>query len=280
MASETNVPTGRNGAVPRPRPAPPTVRLALLGGFRLVDRDRPVVVPRGLQRVLALIALRPGATRTHLAGLLWPETSEERALSCMRTALWRIRQDRSCPLLVSGDTVRLDPQVAVDVDELTGTAERIAAGADPRRAVPAVVAGRHDLLPGWYEDWVLLERERLRQLRLHMLEAIARAHLRAGEHGAALQAALDAMSAEPLRETPHRLIVETHLAEGNAYEALHAFYVYRDLLRRELQLEPSEAMRALVDDVLAPIGVRAVDPPPGRPWPGRADPPQRPVPAG
>ncbi|ASW57714.1 bacterial transcriptional activator domain-containing protein [Plantactinospora sp. KBS50] len=243
-----------HGSVPRPRPAQPDIRLALLGGFQLTERGRTLVVPRGLQRVIALIALQPGATRAHLAGLLWPETSEERALSCLRTALWRIRQDRSCPLLISADTVRLDPLVEVDVDELICTAERIGAGADPSGALPVLAAGRHDLLPGWYEDWVLLERERLRQLRLHLLEGIARAHLRAGEHGAALQAALDAMSAEPLRETPHRLIVETHLAEGNAYEALHAFYVYRDLLRRELQLEPSGAMCALVDDVLAPIG--------------------------
>jgi DNA-binding SARP family transcriptional activator len=69
-----------------------------------------------------------------------------------------------------------------------------------------------------------------------------------------LQAALEAMRAEPLRETPHRLIVQVHLAEGNAYEALHAFYAYRQLILSELQLEPSLAMRALLDDILAPLG--------------------------
>ncbi len=245
MAADPPVPTTGD------RPAAP-VRLHLLGGFRLLHGDVPVVVPRGLQRVLALVGLRPGATRSHLAGLLWPDAPEERALSSLRTALWRLRQDPCCPLHTSGDTVRLDPVVRVDVDALVGTAARVRDGDDPCTAA-VLAAGRHDLLPGWYDDWVLAERERLRQLRLHMLEGIADHYLAAGRHGEALEAALEAMAAEPLRETPHRLVVRIHLAEGNAFEAVHAFYVYRDLLRRELRLEPSAAMTALLDDTLGPI---------------------------
>ncbi|MFF5075045.1 BTAD domain-containing putative transcriptional regulator [Micromonospora olivasterospora] len=267
------------------RPAP-GISLHLLGGFRLLHDDAPVVVPRGLQRVLALIGLRPGATRSHLAGLLWPEAPEERALSSLRTALWRLRQDPCCPLETSGDSVRLHPAVRLDVDELVHTAARVRDGDDPRVEAGALAAGRHDLLPGWYDDWVLMERERLRQLRLHMLEELADHHLAAGRHGEALEAALEAMAAEPLRETPHRLVVRIHLAEGNAFEAVHAFYVYRELLLRELRLEPSAAMCALLDDTLAPIrratrpapsavGPRDATPPSARP-PGGAPPPARP----
>ncbi|RLP82656.1 transcriptional regulator [Micromonospora sp. BL4] len=246
MAADPSVPTAGD--------SPETVvSLHLLGGFRLLRGVAPVVVPRGLQRVIALIGLRPGATRSQLAGLLWPDASEERALSSLRTALWRLRQDPCCPMSVTGDTVRLGPGVRLDVDDLVGTAARVRDGDDPRTAAGALAAGRHDLLPGWYDDWVLLDRERLRQLRLHMLEQVAGQHLVAGRHGEALEAALEAMAAEPLRETPHRLVVRIHLAEGNAFEAVHAFYVYRDLLRRELRLEPSPAMSALLDDTLAPI---------------------------
>ncbi|MEN3609565.1 AfsR/SARP family transcriptional regulator [Plantactinospora sp. ZYX-F-223] len=247
------------------------MHLFLLDGFNLLHDGTPVVVPRGLQRIIALVGLRPGATRAHLAGLLWPDTPEERAMSSLRTALWRLRQEGSCPVLTTGDTVRLDPAVRLDIDDLVRAAERVRDGGDPRWAAKLRSAGRHDLLPGWYDEWVLLERERLRQLRLHMLEDIARGHLHAGQHGEALQAALEAVRAEPLRETPHRLIVEIHLDEGNAYEALQAFYVYRDLLLRELQLEPSEAMSALLSDLLAPIarprGARLSG---ARPSPGRA----------
>ncbi|MEV4464763.1 BTAD domain-containing putative transcriptional regulator [Micromonospora echinofusca] len=240
------------------------ISLHLLGGFRLLHADAPVVVPRGLQRVIALIGLRPGATRSHLAGLLWPDAPEERALSSLRTALWRLRQDPCCPIMTSGDTVCLAPVVRVDVDALVGTAARVRDGDDPCAAA-ALAAGRHDLLPGWYDDWVLADRERLRQLRLHMLEELAGQHLSAGRHGAALEAALEAMAAEPLRETPHRLVVRIHLAEGNAFEAVHAFYVYRDLLLRELRLEPSAAMTALLDDTLAPIREATREAPPGPP---------------
>ncbi|MET7971224.1 BTAD domain-containing putative transcriptional regulator [Micromonospora sp. NPDC005305] len=242
MSGGSRMPTAGDSA--------PRVSLHLLGGFRLLHDGVPVVVPRGLQRVIALIGLRPAATRSHLAGLLWPETSEDRALSSLRTALWRLRQDPCCPLRTDGDTVRLDPTVHLDVDELVAAADRVRDGQIPRGAAGA---GRHDLLPGWYDDWVLLERERLRQLRLHMLEELAGNHLTAGRHGEALEAALEAMAAEPLRETPHRLVVRIHLAEGNAFEAVHAFYVYRDLLLRELRLEPSPAMSALLDETLAPI---------------------------
>lgn len=256
-AEESTGSSTTDGIGPRLSVAEPKVRLLLLGGFRLLHDGRPVVVPRGLQRGLALIGLRPGATRTMLAGLLWPEVSEERALSSLRTALWRLRRDPLCPVVTVGDTVRLHPVVDLDVDELTRIATRVNQGGDPRPAAAVLAAGRHDLLPGWYDDWVLVERERLRRLRLHLLDELARAHLRVGEHGEALQAALEAMAADPLRETPHRLVVETHLAEGNAYEALHAFSGYRDLLLRELQLEPSAAMCALIGDVLTPVHASA-----------------------
>lgn len=250
---------------PRPRPAGHGVglRLFLLDGFRLVHRETPVALPRGLQRVIALVGLRSGATRSHLAGLLWPDRPEQRALSSLRTALWRLRRHPYCPVQITEDAVRLDPLVTVDVDDLTRAAAHVQAGGDPRQVSRILAIGRHDLLPGWYDDWVLLERERLRQLRLHALEEIARAHLRMGAHGEALQAALEAMRAEPLRETPHRLMVEVHLAEGNAYEALHTFYAYRELTLRDLQLEPSPAMRDLIGHILAPIGEPAPRLPPG-----------------
>ncbi|QLQ36189.1 AfsR/SARP family transcriptional regulator [Micromonospora robiginosa] len=254
----------------------PRVALHLLGGFQLLHDGVPVVVPRGLQRVIALIGLRPGATRSHLAGLLWPENPEERALSSLRTALWRLRQDPCCPLRTDGDTVRLDPTVHLDTDELVEAAARVRDGVIPRGVTGA---GRHDLLPGWYDDWVLLERERLRQLRLHMLEELAGNHLVAGRHGEALEAALEAMAAEPLRETPHRLVVRIHLAEGNAFEAVHSFYVYRDMLLRELRLEPSPAMTALLDDTLAPIRrASRAEPPPRRPARTPAAAPRGPAP--
>ena len=237
---------------------PAGTRLFLLDGFRLAHDGAWVTVPRNLQRVVAVLGLHPGANRVYLAGLLWPEAHEERAQSRFRTGLWRLGKVPGCHVLTIGDSVRLDPRIAVDADDLVRVAADVAGGGDPHRALPALAAGRDELLPGWYDDWVLLERERLRQLRLHALERVARAHAGAGEFGAAVEAAFEALRAEPLRETPHRLLVQIHLAEGNAFEALQVFYSYRDLIRRELQLEPSPAMVALVDPILGPLCAQGV----------------------
>jgi DNA-binding SARP family transcriptional activator len=84
-----------------------------------------------------------------------------------------------------------------------------------------------ELLPGWYEDWVLVERERLRQLRMHALEALAEKLTEAGRYGVAMQAAYAAVRADPVRESAHRAVVRVHLAEGNVLEALRAYELTR-----------------------------------------------------
>jgi DNA-binding SARP family transcriptional activator len=65
----------------------------------------------------------------------------------------------------------------------------------------------------------------------------------------AMRAALDAAHAEPLRERAHRLVVGIHLREGNVGSALRRYEEYRDLVRRELRVEPSALMTSLVADL-------------------------------
>ncbi|GAA2015096.1 hypothetical protein GCM10009839_07800 [Catenulispora yoronensis] len=113
--------------------------------------------------------------------------------------------------------------------------------------------GLGELLPGWYEDWVLLERERLRQRFLHSIEDVARRELRAGNFATALEAVLLALRSEPLRESPHRLMLEIHLAEGNYSEAVHTYHAYRILLCRELGVSPSPGMRRLLEAAMGPL---------------------------
>ena len=105
-----------------------------------------------------------------------------------------------------------------------------------------------DLLPGWYDEWLQDEREELRQARLHALEVLARALSAAGRRSDAIQAALAAIRLEPLRETAHRTLIETHIAEGNWSEARRQFRRCQRLLREELGVEPSESTRRLLGD--------------------------------
>jgi DNA-binding SARP family transcriptional activator len=239
-------PTGRP---PRRPPAPAgRVELRLLNAFELVSGGTPVTLPMSAQRVVAFVALhnRP-LLRAYVAGSLWLDTPDERAAANLRSALWRIHR-LSRPLIeAGGQQLRLGADVRVDLadaerlarDEVDGGAER--SGAEPDTET---FAG--DLLPDWYDDWVLIERERFRQLRLRALEALCERLARAGRLGEALDAGLLSVAGEPLRESAHRALVRVHLAEGNAGEAIRQYRLCRRLLRDQLGIEPSERMRELV----------------------------------
>jgi DNA-binding SARP family transcriptional activator len=134
----------------------------------------------------------------------------------------------------------LRAEVAVDIWQLIDTASAVLDGDLPnpdRRTVHRLGGG--DLLLGWYEDWVLVERERLRQLRLHALEALSGLLLAVGDLPTAVEAALAAVAIEPLRESAHRAVIQAHLAEGNRVEALRQYASLRQLLRDEVGVEPS-----------------------------------------
>ena len=102
------------------------------------------------------------------------------------------------------------------------------------------------LLPDWYDEWVLVERERLRQLCLNALERLSCRWLEQGEIALAIDAAFAAVAGEPLRESAHRVLVAAHLAAGNLGEAVRQYEQYQRLLRDALDLEPSAAFKRQV----------------------------------
>lgn len=233
-------------------------RLSLLDGFRLEWAGHQRDLPRSAQRVLALLALsgRPG--RAGVAGQLWPEVNEKHALGSLRTVLHRIQVN--CPDIVHscGDHLELASCVRVDFSEVTSWALSALADrsgdADGDAEDPAALnvppgAYRGALLPGWYDEWVLLEREQFYQLRMHALEEVATRLAGVGRYGEALYAAHSAVRAAPLRESAHRAVVRIHLAEGNITEAVRQYESFRDLLRSEVDAEPSPLMKSLLGGV-------------------------------
>ncbi|MCV2487810.1 SARP family transcriptional regulator [Geodermatophilus sp. YIM 151500] len=228
------------------------VRIGLLDGFTLQPCGRPggaavEDLPHGVQRLVALLGLVGRPTRTAVAGSLWPDVPEEQAHGSLRSALWRLQKVVPGLVEVSGGALALAAGVRVDVREL---AEWARAVLDPGTPLDDLlvpdVGPRGELLPGWYDDWVIVERERLRQLRMHALEALAGRLADGGRYGEAVQAAYAAVRAEPLRESAHRAVVRVHLAEGNLAEALRAYHAFRTLLDDELGVAPSAQMDGLV----------------------------------
>ena len=223
----------------------------LLGGFTLLRENEEIVLPMSAQRLIAVLALRERPlSRVYLAGLLWPEYSAERSLADLRTALWRVNHSRALVVATTGMRLSLRDEVQVDVRALTAVG-RAAVGLGAKSVI-AELAGMSwfelslDLLPDWYDDWLVDDREGVRQLRLHALEVLSDELSLLGRHAEAIQAALAAVRLEPLRETAHATLIRAHLAEGNRSEARRQFHRCRDLLAAELAVEPSESIRRLI----------------------------------
>ena len=224
---------------------PSNAQLHLLAGFEVRVQGVPLQLRPSSQRLVAFLALAEKAVeRAYTAFRLWPDTPESRSMANLRTALWRVRQ-QGTPLIESTAThIRLDPSVWIDardgVRELRLDDARSLTGEDSMTILSA------ELLPDWYDDWLLMERERLRQLRLHALERWCRDLILEGQFGDAIDLALRSIALEPLRESAHRLVVEAHLAEGNVAEAVRQLETFRRLLVEELGVEPSAEFRSLV----------------------------------
>jgi DNA-binding SARP family transcriptional activator len=226
-------------------------QLLLLGGFTVLLHGREIFLPSHAQRVLVGLCVgRPvhlPQPRTTLAERLWSDSTLERAQASLRTALWRIRQADSRLVISMHDQVRLGPEVQVDMIDSLAQADRLLTDGDElldddMRIEPLVL----DLLPGWEDDWLLLERERVRQMHLQALEALSSRLYAVGKYGRAVQAALAAVSIEPLRESAYDALITAHLGQGNVGEAHRQYQRYAQILWDELRLTPSRPFEQVI----------------------------------
>jgi DNA-binding SARP family transcriptional activator len=210
-------------------------RLRVLGGFELripLAQDTPGAdthaAPSPLdadeRRLLALLAVTATPrTLDELATVLWPERSGDVALGTLAGVCDALAE------LVTEDrhddvsTLRLSDQVEVD---LAHSLERLRAwrrnpSLEEATAPDELVAAlSEDLLPGWGEVWARQERDRFRRVRLHACESLCQRLTAAGRHAPAIRAGLLVVTAEPLRESARRALIEAHLAAGNVSEAV------------------------------------------------------------
>jgi DNA-binding SARP family transcriptional activator len=237
--------------------------LHLFGGPFVTQEQRRMDVPEGSKRLLVFVALHRGRVdRRYAAGALWPGGNDVRAAGNLRSALWRLNGASIRLLSADKQGLVLREDVLVDLHLVSSWAARLIgdrACEDDLRIIPAGIDAL-DLLPGWYEDWALVERERVRQRLLHALEALSQRLTDEMRCAEAVEAAMVAVSAEPLRESAQRSLIRAHLAEGNWVEGRRTFEAYRKLLYRELGTKPDPDLAALVHRPTAPQWRQPRDP--------------------
>jgi len=234
--------------------------LTLLGGFELTRAPgTPVPIPRKKsQALLAYLALAAGKRhpRDKLATLLWPDVPDRHARQSLRQSLSTLRQvlpAGSFGLSIDDDGVGLEVgAVTVDVDAF----EAAVARSDEAALHEAGRLYRGDLLEGLavseppFEEWLLAERERLREMALEAMGKLLAVQTRGGQHEAATVTALRLLALDPLQEAVHRALMRIHAHRGRRDAALRQYQVCVDVLQRELGTEPEletrELYRALI----------------------------------
>nr|WP_221382029.1 BTAD domain-containing putative transcriptional regulator [Actinoplanes polyasparticus] len=213
---------------------PETLRLDLLDGFCLRVGHTAVEVNELAQRLIALLALRRRPVRRAvIAGTLWPQKAEARASANLRSILWRLNGAGSPPVITcSGSTLALNDHVHVDVIVLEQSGWEFLDGSPPPATGLGPESLSRELLPGWYEDWVIVERERLGQLQIRFLEALVDHLRRGGNFTRAIDYAMRLVATDPLRERSQIALIRALAEEGSWGRARWQADQYRRLLHK------------------------------------------------
>jgi len=234
--------------------------LALLGGFEArLNRGPRLVMPAKAQALLAYLAMRPGQAhaRDKLATLLWGGTGQEQARSNLRHTLFTIRQTvrglSRAALVAEAQAIAMEP-AAVEVDVVTF--EKLVADGTAEAIERAATLYRGELLEGVsvdeapFEEWLLAERERLRELALEALARLLAHQSKSQATERAIQTAIRLLALDPLQEPAHRTLMRLYARQGRRSAALKQYQVCVGVLRRELGAEPEPETRRLYQDTL------------------------------
>jgi len=236
------------------------MRLDLLGGFALwTPAEEAVHVPRKkAQALLAYLANPAGRShpRDKLSALLWPETRDAEARRNLRQVLFTLRQCLGVAragLSIDEDAVSLEA-TALDVD--VARFERLVAEKTPAMLEEGCRLYRGEFLAGLavaeppFEEWLVTERERIRELALEAVARLLAHQSRAGALAEATQTALRLVALDPLQEAAHRALMTLYARQGRREAALRQYQVCVGVLRDELGTEPESGTRELYRSLL------------------------------
>jgi len=242
--------------------------LTLLGNPCVIQDGGPLagLVYRKSLALLAYLAVTGRAhSRAALAGLLWGRSPEANARASLRKVLADLRRKVPSHLAVTRHEIAFDRQSPywLDVEafdrrtgEATGRRDGPLPGEDVAALAAAVDLYRGDLLEGFYvhqapafEEWVLLERERLRLSALRTLYALAGHHAAQGAYAQAITYTGRLLALEPAHEEAQRQMMALLALDGEREAALRQYRTCRRVLMQELGVEPQEETAALYERI-------------------------------
>ena len=235
-------------------------RIALLGGFEVSDPSGVALrlATRKAQALLGYLGSRVGVEfeRDKLAALLWGDREDDRARNSLRQTLFQLRRvtDRPGPQLlnITAHTASLNP-AAVQVD--VRAFELSAKSTLPGDLQEAAELYRGDLLDGLtvdeapFDEWLLQERERLREVVTDALGRLLRLQRAEGHMDAAIRTCRRLLLLEPWQEPVHRTLMRLLIDTGQTGAALRQFQYCAEILRRDLGVEPEPQTRRVSEEI-------------------------------
>lgn len=213
--------------------------------------------------------------REYLAGLLWGDRDRLRARHALNTALWRLHgvlngdtRQRNSYLLVDSQSIGFNQHSGVtldiaDFEDRCTLADQLGAYPSEQQAAlyrQVIALYRSDLLIDCYEDWCLVERQRLQHMYLRALSRLFAFHTARHEHDAAIEIGHRILACDPLREEVHRDLIRSYLAAQQPAAALQQYRGCETLLARELGIAPMPETQALLSEILTPPQASFVQP--------------------
>jgi DNA-binding SARP family transcriptional activator len=203
--------------------------------------------------------------REFLAGLLWPQRTKTQSLKYLRHTLWQLQTALEASMAGNGDLLQVDSEWIslnpdapfwLDVaafehiyDLVQGKKGRELDQREARLVQQALELYQGNLLEGWYQDWCLFERGRLKRTYLTLLKKQIAYCEACGEYEAGVRYGARALRHDVAHEQIHRRLMRLHYQAGDRTAALRQYEDCVDSLRQELDVDPSQRTLTLYEEI-------------------------------
>lgn len=241
-----------------------TVRICLLGRFEVWADDQPVIDHRWHHRkaktLVKLLAVQRDCSlnREQALDIVWPDLDADAARNNLRKSLYHLRMALTAhgvrlPLILLRDNmVALSDDVWLDIAEFRRQAQAARTSPASREAYEQALAlYRGDLLmEDLYEDWTRARRDELQDLRNELLSGLSKLCEERGQLGPAREHLQSLLQLDPLDEGAHRSLMRVYARSGSRHKAERQYRACRDILKRELGVDPSQETEILHREIL------------------------------